>query len=275
MRFERYDTPGATTVQVTVYSADISVSTWDAAATEIEVDGRRDDDATRAALDGFKLELHERSGGHEVVVRESKKAHFGIRLRDPGVNVRIRCPHGTALTVSSGSSDLRGDGTLGAVEVKTGSGDTSLEGSVASLRVTSASGDVRAATVLGQATLTSASGDVRLDRVEGELGANTVSGDLEIGAAAGETRAQSVSGDIELVALGGGDIRVQTVSGDVNVGLASGVAVWIDAGSVSGDVTSSLEVGDAPSGAGERVVELRVKSVSGDVSIGRAKVAVS
>jgi DUF4097 and DUF4098 domain-containing protein YvlB len=87
----------------------------------------------------------------------------------------------------------------------------------------------------------------------------------------GGATAQSVSGDIQILSVRSGDVRVQTVSGDVSVALAQGVGVWIDAGSVSGDITSKLELEDAP--ADEQAgasLELRVKTVSGDVDISRA-----
>ena len=140
MRFERFDTPGAVALQLALGSTDLDVTTWDQAATEIELEGRRSDEATTAAIDAFRIELHPRSGGHELVVREPKRS--GFRLREPQITVRVRCPEGTALSVSGGSSDIRTDGVLGVVELKTGSGDVTLGGVVASGRLTAASGDV-------------------------------------------------------------------------------------------------------------------------------------
>ena len=83
MRFERFDTPGAVALQLALGSTDLDVTTWDQAATEIELEGRRSDEATNAAIDAFRIELHPRSGGHELVVREPKRS--GFRLREPQI----------------------------------------------------------------------------------------------------------------------------------------------------------------------------------------------
>lgn len=273
MRFERFDTPGPLALQVALGAADVHVTTWEHPATEVEIEGRRDDEATAAVVDAFTVVLHPRSDGHELVIREAKGRGFGFRLRDAQLSVRVRCPEGVSLGVAGGSSDIRGDGALGAVDLKTGSGDVVFNGTLASARVTSASGDVRLEAIDGQATVVTASGDVSLGRVEGPLSANTVSGDVEVGDAHAGAVLQSVSGDVQVASVRGGDVRVQTVSGDAQVALAPGLAVWIDAGSVSGDVSSDLEVGAAPAGEPGAVAEVRVKSVSGDVTITRARVA--
>jgi hypothetical protein len=65
---------------------------------------------------------------------------------------------------------------------------------------------------------------------------------------------------------------VSCVSGDVRVATRPGLALWIDVQSVSGSVSSDLEVGEAP-GGGDAQVELRVRTVSGDVRITRAAAA--
>ena len=66
-------------------------------------------------------------------------------------------------------------------------------------------------------------------------------------------------------------VRVTAVSGDVSVATRPGLALWIDAQSVSGTMRSDLEVGDYPATeASESPVELRVRTVSGDVRISRA-----
>ena len=61
------------------------------------------------------------------------------------------------------------------------------------------------------------------------------------------------------------------MSGDVNVAARPGLALWIDAQSVSGSMRSDLDVGDLPAAEpGETPVELRIRTVSGDVRIARS-----
>jgi hypothetical protein len=61
---------------------------------------------------------------------------------------------------------------------------------------------------------------------------------------------------------------LQSASGDLEVALAPGVGAYIDAKSMSGDVSSDLDVSDG--GGGEPAVDLRATSMSGDVRIRRA-----
>ena len=65
--------------------------------------------------------------------------------------------------------------------------------------------------------------------------------------------------------------RLNSVSGDLHVAARRGLALWIDAQSVSGSVTSDLDVGgDEGEAEGGAQVELRARSVSGDIRITRA-----
>jgi DUF4097 and DUF4098 domain-containing protein YvlB len=274
MRLERFETPGGVSLHFALGSADVDLASWEHDATEIEIEGRRDDDATRAAIEELTVEHEPRAGGHVVTVREPRQKGFGFRIRDPRIRVRVRCPEGAAVTVGAGSSDVRTDGTFGSVEIKTGSGDVVLRGRVRATRVTSASGDVALDVGEERVSVTTASGDVRVGRADGELLVNTVSGDVEIERATAGATVQSVSGDARLSWVGGGHVRVQTVSGDATVALAPGVGVWLDVSSVSGDVSSDLELEDAPAGPeATGVVELRAKSVSGDLHVTRAVAA--
>jgi hypothetical protein len=274
MRTETFEIHGPLELQCRLGSSDLRIeATADPTAT-VEIVGGRDDEATRELIDGFTVALRERLNGAELVVEEPKRSSRGLRLfsRDPGVSVRVHCPEGTSVHAAGGSTDVEGAGTLGRVEIKTGSGDVALRGSVAGLRATTASGDVAAELVAGPASVSTASGDVEVGRVEGPLTVQAVSGDVEVRDACAGADVQSVSGDVQVAVVGGGDIRAQTVSGDVSLGVAPGVGVWIDASSVSGEVTSQLEVGDRPTGEGDDapVYELRVRTVSGDAVITRA-----
>jgi hypothetical protein len=79
-----------------------------------------------------------------------------------------------------------------------------------------------------------------------------------------------VSVDVERAA-GAAGARLNAVSGDLHVAARRGLALWIDAQSVSGSVTSDLDVGgDEAAAEGGTQVELRARSVSGDIRITRA-----
>lgn len=273
MRSESFpNITGDLSARVVLGGSDLEVSTWNDSTTEVEVASRRDDPATLETIDAFRIELRDRGSGHELFVEEPRTRGLVGRLRDPQIVVRIRCPHGTSVDVTGGSTDVRAQGVLGALEVKTGSGDIEVRGDVAAVRVSTANGDVSLDDVSGAATVGTASGDVRLGAVAGPLSVDVVSGDVSVAEARSGASVQSVSGDVRLDAVGGGNIRVQTVSGDARVGVTAGTSVWIDASAVSGDVTSDLDVGDAPAdGSDQTAFELRARSVSGDLHLTRAR----
>ena len=80
-------------------------------------------------------------------------------------------------------------------------------------------------------------------------------------ATAGAAAVRTVSGDVELGAVDAG-VVVGSVSGDVEVSAVPGLVLWIDAQSVSGTMTSELDVGDEPAEPGQRPVELRIRTVA-------------
>ena len=83
---------------------------------------------------------------------------------------------------------------------------------------------------------------------------------------------KTISGDVELDATGAG-VVVSSVSGDVAVAAVPGLVLWIDAQSVSGTMSSELDLGDDLSEPGQDAVELRVRTVSGDVRVARSGAA--
>jgi len=206
-----------------------------------------------------------------VVVQLEKRSGFLIG-RGPKVGVRVRCPHGADLDLRAGSADLDATGTLGAVDIKTASGDVLVE-DVARLDVNTGSRDLRVRDVDGVLDFRTASGDASVRRCGGILSANLVSGDLSVGEAAAGLAVTTVSGDVRVHAAGGGGMRIQSVSGDVHLAIKPGERLHIDASSVSGTMSSELDLDDGPpADSSIPVIELRVRTVSGDLQLVRAAV---
>jgi hypothetical protein len=268
-----FDTPGKTRLRVKNAAGLISVDPSETGRTTVELEALRDDDATREAIERATVEMN----GNEISVEIGVGGKgFGVGPawisfgRTPQVGVRIRCPEDTDLECMTASADVAATGRLGAVEVKTASGDVAVE-DVAGLRVQSASGDVRGATIDGEARLQTVSGDVRLGTVTGPVSTTLVSGDLTIEEAHTDLAAKTVSGDQRIGAIREGQIKLQSVSGDVRVGIRPGTHLHLDVNSVSGDVSSELDVKDSPSETPSgSEARLQAKTVSGDVEITRA-----
>jgi hypothetical protein len=268
-----FETPGKTRLRVKNAAGSISVDPSETDRTTVELEALRDDDATREAIERATVKLN----GNEVLVEIGVGGKgFGVGPawisfgRTPQVGVRIRCPEGADLDCTTASADVSATGRLGKVEMMTASGDISVE-DAAGLRVQSASGDVRGSTIDGEARLQTVSGDVRLGTVSGPVSATLVSGDFTIEDAHTDLSAKTVSGDQRIGAIREGQIKVQSVSGDVRLGVRPGTRLHIDANSVSGDVSSELDVKDRPSEEPSGTeARLHIKTVSGDVEITRA-----
>lgn len=196
------------------------------------------------------------------------------------------------LRAATASGSVRVSSVTGPVTVNTASGSVVVGSVRASGSITSASGSVGVKEAHGQLRIRTASGSVSVDDAAGGLSAHaasgsvtvgTVRGGLEIKTASGSARAGSVEGDyrIETVSgsqrvqrcLGGGEARLRSVSGSVVVGVAPGVAVHVDAQTLTGPISSEIQLSDGPEPGGDEEcpsLDLRVSTVSGEVKLVRA-----
>jgi hypothetical protein len=264
-----FETPGPVLLRIGNPAGAVTVETTDEPRVEIDVEPLRNDPADVEAAAETRVEASERGGRHEIVVEPPRRRAGLLRWGRAELSVRVRCPHGADLHLAVASADLDARGKLGTVNVKSESGGVRLT-AADSLGVVGASGDVRADDVVRHASVKIVSGDVELGTVGGEVVINAVSGDVRLRDARGAVAVSSVSGDIELESLAA-DLKANTVSGDVAVRVVPGLRLWIDALSLSGDMSSDLDVGDGSPDSAGAVVELHARSVSGDVSITRAR----
>jgi DUF4097 and DUF4098 domain-containing protein YvlB len=258
--------PGPARLRVGIPEGIVEVEAGDVPQVEVEVTPLKGD---AGILEHVRIEVEERGDRVEVSV-QAQFERWGIRasFRRMALRVRIDCPAGSSLAVSSASADVKAAGDLGAVEVKTASGDLVVQ-RVASLSSESASGDVLAREVDGDATVKTTSGDVLVRSVGRDLEVAAVSGDVQAGSVGGDVRVSTVSGDVQVGTLEGG-ATVNGVSGDVELGIPRGRALWLDVRSATGDVRSDLDLDDAPPAGESAVASLTVRTVSGDVRLRRA-----
>jgi DUF4097 and DUF4098 domain-containing protein YvlB len=230
------------------------------------------------------------SRGHDHIVVKVPRLHGMKFIRRNGVTVRVDVPSGSDVSVATASAHVELNGSMGLTDVKTASGDITAD-DVEGLKAKTASGDIEVGGVGGDLRMHSASGDLRCVRVDGRASVTTASGDVEIGSAAdrtdvrgssGDVRLGDVSGDLSVVGVSGdvtvlslarGRAHLRSVSGQVDVGIARGVALSVDAESMSGTVHSDIALSDVPDGDGgpgrEPTVDLTVRSVSGNIAVTR------
>jgi hypothetical protein len=270
MRRESFATATPPRLRLRVPAGSIEVTTTDADETAVELEPLSGDAGSEAAVEEARIELVERRGQSEIVVRVDEKARGLFGRGDVQVRLAIRAPHGSDLVTETASADVDATGELASAEVDAASGDIRIERVSGDLEANAASGDIQAANVGGNARINTASGDVRLRRVDGRTEIRTASGDVELRLAGSAVKIRTASGDQEIGAVAEGDVSLQSASGDIRVGVCQGSRLWVDAGSASGDAISELELDAAPADEDGPLVELRAATMSGDVNIVRA-----
>jgi Toastrack DUF4097 len=247
----RFHTPDGVELDVNVPAGAIDVETVDGVESVVVLEGdERLVDQTRVELHGRRLSVHYRGRKPLGITISIGDFSFGSgRLR-----VRASVPHGADASLTTASADMDLAGRLATLTTKSASGDLTVRG-----------------TVDGDAVLKTVSGDVRLERVGGSLRCQSVSGDVDVAWVGHEVETKTVSGDLRVGSVREGDASFTSVSGDVEIGIAAGSFLDVDAGSVSGDLSSEVPLSSAPEGNGHGpTVVLRGKTVSGDVKVFRA-----
>ena len=280
MRRETFSTPGPVRLQLELPAGAIEIETADTDETHVELEALSSKEQVQEMVAAARIESNRRGDRSEVTV-EVRTRHGvwisfskgpDIQLGSPEMRLRITCPKGAELDVSTKSADLKARGEYGTADVKTASGDVDIQ-QAGDTYVKTASGDVHVETVAGSLDVKTASGDVHVGSVARDTNLQLVSGDVYIGAADGSISANTVSGDQRYEAVLQGRLELRAVSGDIAVGIRRGSRVFIDANTVSGSTSSEFELSDAPSAppaADAPLVEVFAKTVSGDVRIERA-----
>ena len=263
MRRETFDTPGPLELNVRVPTGDVDLETAEGIETIVEIS------ASPEIEEEARIELHPKRDGHEVIVVIEKKSGLFRSFRED-VRVRISSPPGADVDVSTASADIEARGDYGSAKVNTASGDLRFEHIAGDAQVNSASGDVSLDQVDGGLTVNTASGDVEIRRIQGNAKVRAASGDISIDEADSALKVQTASGDVEAKSVREGEVTLQTASGDIEVGIRQGSKLWIDARSMSGETTSELELGDAPTDGEGPLVEVRATAMSGDIKVKRA-----
>ncbi|MGH3711856.1 MAG: DUF4097 family beta strand repeat-containing protein [Micromonosporaceae bacterium] len=211
-------------------------------------------------------------------------AKHRMMRRTPPVRVRVTVPTDSAVDAEVGSADVQIEGGIGTLVAEAGSGDL-IAGSCGDARIRCGSGDVRISESQaitfksgsgdltigwcgGDFTVQSGSGDVSVEQASGKGHITTASGDVELGDVGPSTLVKTASGDVTVRRASEGELVVKTASGGVTVGVAAGTVTRLECASVTGQVHSQLEPGDAP-GDAERRLLVNARTVTGGITINR------
>ncbi|MEV7925684.1 MULTISPECIES: DUF4097 family beta strand repeat-containing protein [unclassified Kitasatospora] len=157
------------------------------------------------------------------------------------------------------------------VKVGTVSADATVSGITGHVSVQSASGDATLVGLTGRTEANTVTGDVDAQSVAGQLKVNTVSGQLTVVAGtADRVQANAVTGAVtlDLDVANPADVKVTTVSGPVVIRIPSLADAKVEAGSTSGDISSTFD-GLKLSGS------WGAKRLSGQLGDGRGSLAVT
>lgn len=198
--------------------------------------------------------------GNKLTIGHRGKKPFGITISigefsfgSGGLQISAKVPHRSQASLTTAAADMKLRGRYRSVETKSASGDLTITGEIER--------DVVVKTV---------SGDIRVDQVGGALKVQSVSGDIAVAKVEGSIESKTVSGDVRFDSVREGTVTAQSVSGDIEVGVAPGTNLDVDAGSVSGDLSSEVPLGsDRADEAGPTLI-VRGKTVSGDFRVFRA-----
>jgi DUF4097 and DUF4098 domain-containing protein YvlB len=248
-----FHTPEPVELDVQIPAGDIRVETVDGEESYVSVTGpEKLVDQTMVTFVGNKLTI-----GHKG------KKPFGITISigdfsfgSGGLQITAKVPHSSEAGLTTAAADMKLRGRYRSIAVKSASGDLNVSGEIEH--------DVVVKTV---------SGDVRVEQIGGELKVQSVSGDVAVSQVGGSIESKTVSGDVRFDSVREGTVTAQSVSGDIEVGVAPGTNLDVDAGSVSGDLSSEVPLASEPGallGAGGPTLVVRGKTVSGDFRVFRA-----
>jgi DUF4097 and DUF4098 domain-containing protein YvlB len=273
MRTETFKTPRQLAVTVKVPRGDVQVETAETDEAVVTLKG------SDRKLERATIRFEDRGDYDELIVDVDPddiswstgriKLAISFDSAKDSVDARLRVPHGTILSVETGSADIRVTGRVRELETKTGSGDVSVDEVERDAKIKVASGDVNVARVGGTLKVQTAAGDVASGPVGTDAEVKTAAGDIRIEDVGGNVTAHSASGDLRLGAVTRGKVDLKSVSGDMTVGIRRGSRVWMDVKTITGDAHSELDAGGEDEGEGP-LVELKATAMSGDIKIVRA-----
>ena len=210
-----------------------------------------------------------------------------VQIRQAGDSLRISVPQGfwrstTAhlkllvppdlmrFVIKTGSADVTLGLDVGPSKIVTGSGAVFISRAIDDLDCSTGSGNIDVAELDGlRARFRTSSGHITIGKASSRVSVKSSSGHIDIKSLnRAELEASTGSGEV-VVSSTTGSVLVRTASGDVSIGVAGGLATWLDLGSGSGTVSIGLDAIGQPE-PGEPYISVRVRTASGEIGVYRA-----
>jgi DUF4097 and DUF4098 domain-containing protein YvlB len=277
-----FETPQPISVVLELRVADVRVAAGDRVDTIVQVrpsDPSRPDDVT--AAEHTRVEYDD----GRLLVKGPRRLREWSPFSDGGsIDVHIELPAGSDLSGHTVAGGFHCTGLLGRCELKSSAGEISLDqaarvklstaGDIAFERVSqdaevaTATGDVRAGEIAGSAVIKNANGDTWIGAIGGDLRVKAANGDIDVGGSHGSVSAKTANGRIRVRSIDHGSLVAESAAGHIEVGIADGVAAWLDLHTHYGNVDNGLDPTEAP-GSAEEQVDVRARTGFGNITIRR------
>ncbi len=277
-----FQTPEPISVVLELRVADVRVAATERADTTVQLrpsDSSRRDDVTAAEQTRIQY------ADGRLLVKGPRRLRERSPFTDAGsIDVEIELPAGSDLSGHTAAGGYRCTGSLGRCELKSSAGaisvdratcvklatagDIEVEGVTGDAELVTATGDVRVGAIDGAVVIKNSNGDTRVAVVGGDLEVKAANGDIDVGQSHGSVTAKTANGNIRVGSIHRGSLVAATATGHIDVGIADGVAAWLDLHTSYGHVHNGLEASDGP-GSADQHVEVRARTGFGDIAIRR------
>jgi hypothetical protein len=256
-----FATPEPIAVRVVMDSGRVRVVATDRTDTVVEVRPAGPASSARAAAEQTTIEL---AAGALTVAAP----HRAIMRPGGGIEVHLKLPAGSGLTVSAVLADVQAEGRLGACRFSTVSGPIRLQ-ETGPLSVSTSGSDVSVERVAGPADVQGATSSVHIRECTEDVTVGTANGGITVSRPGAGVTAKTANGDISVGALLRGQAWLTTARGSVDIGITDGTAAHVDARSRLGKVHNRLEVREGPDGFAE-LATVHARTWYGTITIQRA-----
>jgi hypothetical protein len=237
------------TLNVTISSGDISISTWN--KNEVGIKIKADDNDI---LNNISTSLV----GNTVKIKSDRSNHWNW---SGNISIFINIPSDFNTEVNTQGGDIRQTGDLkGTATIFTAGGDVTLGNVTETASIKSNGGDITTGNIGNDLNLSTNGGDVRTGKINGKANISTMGGDINVKSAGNKINVSTMGGDINIGNIGG-NAQIKTMGGSIEVGKISGNA---SVNTYGGDISLSGAKGsiDATTYGGS----IRMTNITGSVN---------